>query len=144
MDAKLVATSFDQVWPHAHAFAAEFYRRLFADDPALEDLFEPSRMARQYRKMISILDLVIGQAESDDADAAINDVAIYLQALGERHARYGALPEHFPKVGAALEATFAAHLGDKWTDAHRASWNALYQKVSDALLAGMVQEAAAT
>lgn len=137
MDVRLIAASFDEIWPHALEFAEDFYRRLFHADPKVEALFEPDRMARQYRKMISALDLVIGQAESGDFDAAITDISTYLRAMGARHARYGVEVEHFPKVGAALAATFAAHLGDRWTDAHQKSWQALYDVVADALIAGL-------
>lgn len=137
MDVRLIATSFDEIWPHAVEFAEDFYRRLFLANPEFEALFEPDRMARQYRKMISALDLVIGQAESGDIDAAIADISTYLGAMGARHAHYGVAAEHFPKVGAALSATFAAHLGDRWTDAHQDSWQALYDKVAEALIAGM-------
>lgn len=137
MDVKLIATSFDQVWPHALTFAEDFYARLFEKDPDLAALFEPARMPRQYRKMISILDLVIGQAESGDPDEALNDIATYLRAMGGRHATYGVTVEDFPKVGAALGDTFAHYLGDDWTEAHQASWDELYDRVAGVLIAGM-------
>jgi hemoglobin-like flavoprotein len=137
MDVKLVSATFDQVWLHAIEFAEEFYTRLFAENPELEPLFEPSRMVRQYREMIYALDLVIGQAESGQVDEAIDDISVYLQSMGARHARYGVIAEHFPKVGAALTATFAAHVGESWTPAHEESWNELYTKVADVLMAGM-------
>lgn len=59
--------------------------------------------------------------------------------MGARHAKYGVIAEHFPKVGAALTATFAANVGDGWTPAHEESWTELYTKVAAAIMAGCVR-----
>ena len=50
-------------------------------------------------------------------------------ALAKRHVDYGARPEHYPVVGAALLWTLERGLGPQWTP-EAAAWTAAYSTLS--------------
>ena len=58
-------------------------------------------------------------------------------ALAKRHVSYGAKPEHYPVVGAALLWTLEKGLGENWTPEVANAWKAAYGTLS----AFMVSEA---
>ncbi|MEV8565378.1 globin domain-containing protein [Streptomyces sp. NPDC051322] len=62
-----------------------------------------------------------------------------LQNLGRRHAGYGALPEHYPAVGASLLTTLEHYAGDSWTPEAAASWAAVYSVISRTMTEAMAQ-----
>jgi hemoglobin-like flavoprotein len=53
-----------------------------------------------------------------------------VRTLGERHAGYGARPEHYDAVGAVLLATFADQLGDAFTAELHDAWAAAYAAIA--------------
>jgi hemoglobin-like flavoprotein len=66
-----------------------------------------------------------------------------LSGLGRRHVRYGALPEHYPAVGASLLATLEHFAGEAWTTDVAAAWTELYGVVTETMIgAGEHEEAA--
>ena len=74
----------------------------------------------------------------------IEAVTPELEALGARHVGYGALPEHYPIIGAALLDAVAAVGGQHWTPAYSAAWAELYALVEEAMLRGAAATAAGT
>jgi hemoglobin-like flavoprotein len=71
----------------------------------------------------------------------LDGIAPKLRELGARHVAYGAQPEHYPVVGAALIASMAEVAGDAWTCDYEAAWGAAFEIVAAAMLAG-AEEAA--
>lgn len=129
---ELVQTTFADVQPIADQAAALFYGRLFELAPDVRSLFADD-LTEQGRKLMGTL--AVAANGLSDLDALVPVV----QGLGERHAGYGALPEHFPVVGEALLWTLEQGLGDAFTEQVAAAWDAAY-----ALLSGVMIAAAET
>ncbi|MGA0200016.1 MAG: globin domain-containing protein, partial [Prochlorotrichaceae cyanobacterium] len=96
LQVELLEQSFNQVKPKAGEFAASFYETLFTDAPAAKPLFAHSNMDEQQTKLLKSLVFVVENLRNPDALSGA------LEGLGARHVKYGALPEHYPLVGAAL------------------------------------------
>jgi len=126
----VLETSFQEIAPHGEAFVAAFYARLFAQFPQTRAFFTTTDMKEQEKKLLGALLLVIQNLRKPDV------LAPALQGLGQRHAAYGVLPEHYPIVGAVLLDTFAAFLGERWTPARRDAWTEAYQAVCALMLQG--------
>ena len=84
----LVQASFVLVMPIADTAAALFYQRLFELDPSLRPMFRGD-IQEQGRKLMTMLKLAVnGLTRLDQLVPAV-------QALGQRHARYGVRDEHY-------------------------------------------------
>jgi methyl-accepting chemotaxis protein len=83
-----------------------FYARLFATHPEVRPLFGAVDMAAQQKKLLGALALAVENLRRPEVLFPV------LKDLGRRHAGYGAKPEHYRAVGAALLDTFAVCLGD--------------------------------
>lgn len=127
-------TSFDLIAPRGDELMDEFYTRLFAAAPAVRPLF-PDDMQRQKTMLLGAL--VLLRKSLRDLDAIVPK----LRDLGARHVRYGARPEHYPVVGAALIGAMAEIAGDAWKAEYEAAWSAAFDIVAGAMLAG-AEEAA--
>ncbi|GAA2083345.1 globin family protein [Kitasatospora saccharophila] len=133
IDPTLIKTSFAAVEPHGSEVTAYFYAHLFEHHPDVRKLFAEHMNEQQDRLWAAIGTLV---NRLDDTDTVVN----VLQGLGRRHVGYGALPEHFPAVGASLLASLAHFAGDAWTPEIEASWTALYGVITDVMSAAMAEE----
>jgi hemoglobin-like flavoprotein len=125
----LVKSSFASISPAADAVANQFYARLFALDPALRALFQ-SDMREQGQKLMRMLATIVDQL--DQPMLIVPEVV----ALGQRHAGYGVLAEHYAVVEQALFWALAQQLGEGWTEEVAAAWQAAYT-----LLAATMQAA---
>jgi nitric oxide dioxygenase len=134
LNLEALETSFDLVAPRGDELMDEFYARLFAAAPAVRPLF-PDDMRRQKRMLLGAL--VLLRKSLRDLDAIVPK----LRELGARHVAYGARPEHYPVVGAALIAAMAEVAGDAWTPDYEAAWGAAFEIVAGAMLEG-AEEAA--
>ncbi len=130
LNVELLERSFAQVAPDAEAFAASFYSTLFTDYPAAQPLFAHTDMAAQQQKLLKSLVFVVENLRNPDGLAAA------LRGLGTRHVNYGALPDHYPLVGASLLKTFAAYLGDDWTPDVQQAWIDAYDAITTLMLEG--------
>ena len=122
--------SFEKVKPQADAFVVSFYDNLFTDYPQAKPLFEGTDMAKQGKKLLQSLILVIENLRKPDI------FSVALKGLGARHVQYGALPEHYPLVGSTLLKTFAAYLGTEWTDDVQQAWVDAYGAITTIMLEG--------
>ncbi len=130
LQVELLEQSFGQVKPDAAAFAASFYDILFTDAPAAKPLFAHVAMADQQDKLLQSLVYVVENLRNPEALVAA------LEGLGARHVKYGALPEHYPIVGAALLKTFQTYLGDDWTPEVKQAWVEAYGLITEVMLKG--------
>ena len=119
----LVQQTFAQVVPVADGAAEAFYGRLFDVAPAVKPLFRGD-MTEQRRKLMAMLAVVV-RGLSD-----LPSILPAASALAKRHVDYGARPEHYPVVGAALLWTLERGLGPQWTPEAAAAWTAAYSIVS--------------
>lgn len=115
----LVKQSWAQVAPIAPTAATLFYDRLFSVAPGVRPLFSDD-LTEQKRKLMEMLTSVVDGL--DDFEAVVPEV----QALGRRHAGYGAKLEHYDVVGECLLWTLSQGLGEDFTPEVKAAWAAAY------------------
>lgn len=113
-----------------------FYQRLFERDPSLRPLF-PADMREQEHKLMDTLDVVVKGLDQLDT------LMPMMRALGQRHVGYGARPEHYAMVEAALLWTIRQGLGLHWTPAIDSAWAAAYTVIAQAMQAAGAAEARA-
>jgi hemoglobin-like flavoprotein len=130
LQVKLLEQSFEGVKPNADAFAASFYGNLFADFPQTQALFAHSDMEAQQQKLLASLVLVVENLRQPQV------LSEALQSLGNRHANYGIVPEHYPMVGTSLLKTFETYLGDAWTPEVKQAWVDAYGAITGLMLTG--------
>jgi hemoglobin-like flavoprotein len=129
LNLEALETSFDLVAPRGDELMDEFYSRLFAAAPAVRPLF-PDDMGRQKTMLLGVL--VLLRKSLRDLDAIVPK----LRELGARHVAYGARPEHYPVVGAALIGAMAAIAGDAWTIEHETAWRGAFEIVAATMIEG--------
>jgi nitric oxide dioxygenase len=123
----LVQGSFAKVAPIAPQAADLFYARLFELAPQVRPLFKGD-MQEQGRKLMAMLATVVNGLNRLDT------LVPAAQQLARRHAGYGARPEHYPVVGAALLDTLAKGLGDEFTPEVRDAWATAYGVLSGVMI----------
>ena len=119
----LVQQSFAKVAPISETAAGLFYDRLFEIAPSVKPLF-PTDMKEQRKKLMATLAVVVNGLNNLDS------VLPAASALAVRHVGYGAKPEHYPVVGAALLWTLEKGLGEAWTPELAEAWTAAYGTLS--------------
>jgi nitric oxide dioxygenase len=125
---KLVQQSFAKVAPISEQAAELFYGRLFEIAPSVRAMF-PNDMTEQRRKLMATLAIVVN---------GLSNLEMILPAassLATRHVAYGAKPEHYPVVGAALLWTLEKGLGADWTPELAKAWTAAYTTLSEFMIA---------
>ncbi|MGJ4918356.1 globin family protein [Bradyrhizobium sp. HKCCYLRH2060] len=119
----LVQDSFAKVAPISDQAATIFYDRLFEVAPQVRAMF-PDDLTEQRKKLMATLAVVVNGLTNLPA------ILPAASALAKRHVDYGARPEHYPVVGAALLWTLEKGLGDGWTPDVAAAWTAAYGTLS--------------
>src|SRR6516162_2928867 len=120
---RLVQESFAKLVPIADQAASMFYERLFEIAPQVRAMFPPD-MAEQQRKLMATLTIVVGGLSN------LESILPAASSLATRHVAYGARPEHYPVVGAALLWTLEKGLGESWTEDVAEAWTAAYTLLS--------------
>ncbi|MFF9407554.1 globin domain-containing protein [Streptomyces anandii] len=126
LDTALVTRSFAAVEPYGPDVAAYFYDHLFAHNPEVRGLFAAHMDEQRDRLWAALRTLVANLGKPQNLQNI-------LDGLGRRHAAYGALPEHYPAVGASLLATLEHFASDSWDSATAQAWSALFGIVSAAM-----------
>ena len=132
LDLEALETSFDLLAPRGDELMDEFYARLFEAAPGVRPLF-PDDMQRQKTMLLGAL--VLLRKSLRDLDAIVPK----LRDLGARHVAYGARPEYYPVVGAALIASMAALAGEAWTPEYERAWGAAFEVVAGTMLEGAAE-----
>ena len=120
---KLVQQSFSKVASISDQAAAIFYDRLFEVAPQVKAMF-PADMTEQRKKLMATLAVVVNGLSD------LSSIQPVASALAKRHVGYGAKPEHYPVVGAALLWALEKGLGEEWTSEVAAAWTAAYGTLS--------------
>lgn len=128
----LVRDSFRRVPAEA---AALFYGRLFDQAPELRPMFRGD-MAEQGRKLLAMIAVAVNALDAPER------LLPAVRVLGQRHAGYGVVPEHYRVVGAALLWTLREGLGDAFTPETEAAWTAAYVLLSETMIDAAAQRAA--
>jgi hemoglobin-like flavoprotein len=133
----LVQESFRYILPKRDEAAAIFYRRLFAIDPELRQLFSHAEMTGQGHKLMVALAFVVnGLAQPETIAGAA-------QALARRHVGYGVRDLHYASVGQALVETLEEGLGSAFDEPVREAWMAAYAFLSRIMIAAALETTAA-
>ena len=119
----LVQQSFAKVAPISEQASVIFYDRLFEVAPSVRAMF-PDDMKEQRKKLMATLAVVVNGL------ANLQSILPAASALATRHVSYGARPEHYPVVGAALLWTLEKGLGEAWTPEVAEAWTAAYATLS--------------
>ena len=130
LNVELLEQSFEKVKPHADEFAASFYEKLFTTHPELKPLFVTTDMAKQQKKLINALVLVVENIRSPEALEPV------LNALGGRHIGYGVIPKYYGPVGDALLSAFEQSLQQDWTTEVKLAWTDAYRAITTLMLKG--------
>ncbi|GHJ99790.1 flavohemoprotein [Streptomyces sp. Y2F8-2] len=136
-DPALITGSFAVVEPHGTKITKYFYEHLFDNNPGVRGLFARHMEEQEDRLWNALGGLV---ANLQDTEVVVR----MLRGLGARHVGYGALPEHFPAVGASLLATLRHFAGEAWTPEIEESWTALYGVITTTMSEAMAETAAGT
>jgi hemoglobin-like flavoprotein len=134
---ELVQASYAALGADAPAMAADFYRRLFALDPATEALFtnEPAVMAEKFANELAAIVQAI---------TSYDEFAVRVHGLAARHIAYGVQTRHFSSVGEALVGALAAHLAPSWDADVEAAWRRAYNLVAEMMMATAAELATGT
>jgi len=124
MDALLLKQSFEIIKPQGEAFADSFYQRLFAYYPQTQILFARTDMKRQKSSLMATLATIVASVERGD------NLMPTVQKLGERHQRYGVMPEHYPLVGGVLLEVFKEYIGPSFSVAMQDAWSKAFEIIS--------------
>lgn len=127
-DLSLIRSSFTVVEPHGTQVTEYFYDHLFANNPGVRPLFA-AHLGEQRDRLWAALGALVANLENTET------LVTMLQNLGRRHVGYGALPEHYPAVGASLIATLQHFAGDAWTPEIEKSWVEIYGVISSTMIA---------
>ena len=130
LNIQLLENSFNKIKPHAIAFSASFYQRLFIYHPELKPLFEKTDKISQEKKLIASLALIVENLSNPE------ELTNALKSLGAYHHEIGTLPEHYPYIGQALIETFAIFLDRDWNQEIQQAWLDAYNLISEIMLAG--------
>ncbi len=128
----LVQSTLESVAPIADTAAALFYGRLFELEPSLRPLFSTD-LRTQGRKFMDMLTLMVRALGERDQFIRV------AQALGRRHAAYGARAEHYELMGSALLWTLKEGLGETFTPEVEEAWLAAYALLSTTMREGSTQ-----
>ncbi len=117
---ELVHSSFAVFYPSAYdRFAEDFYRRLFALDPAIAALFPPELKAQRL-KLMTTFNLAVNGLRHPAT------LAPMLGKLGQLHEQAGVEQAHYETLGFALLETIEQYLGPQFTPEVSAAWSAAY------------------
>ncbi len=131
LNVELLEQSFERIKPRADEFVVNFYENLFAAHPEVKPLFASTDMAKQQKKLLNALVLVVENLRNPEVLGEV------LQALGARHVGYGTIPQQYPAVGRALLKTFEQLLQEDWTPEINNAWADAYQVVTAQMLQGI-------
>jgi hemoglobin-like flavoprotein len=129
LDINSLETSFDVIAPRGDEVVEEFYDRIFTAAPALRGLF-PDDMTHQRTVVLSALVLIRKSLRNFDR------IVPTLRSLGARHVGYGARPEHYPVVGAALIESMAHVAGAAWRPEYTSAWGDAWGVLVAEMVAG--------
>ncbi len=114
----------------------DFYNELFLQHPEVAPLFENTSEAARAVKLGAALKVLIDYLHDESV------LKITLTDMGERHQKYGALPEHYSIVAELLVASFKKVIGRSWTKAISAAWLELLNVAAETMCAAYTDDAA--
>jgi len=111
-----------------------FYENLFEIDPSLRPMFDDD-LTEQSNKALFAFGAVVAQIHDVETCREMT------RGLANRHVGYGVIPEHYPKVGAAVIATVSMVMGDAMTPHIASAWQKAYDQIAGAMIETAYAEA---
>lgn len=130
--AALVRADFRRVLdaPHgAERLTSAFYGHLFAENPALRELFPPA-MEMQAKRVTTAIQFVLDNLE--DWDRAQG----FLEQLARDHRKYGVEAAHYDMAGRALLAALRTYHGPDWHSGLEEGWGDVAILISASMAIG--------
>jgi len=116
MDIQLeLQNSLDYLLRNEDEFAEKFYNKVFTKSPHTRELFK-NNMQSQGRLLTHMLGGIVYSMSRPEY------LELGLKSLGESHARYGVLEEHYPVVLESLKETIREELGELFTERIGMAW----------------------
>lgn len=125
--ARLEAT-YRKVREREQRLAEVFYEKLFTAAPQLRAMFR-SDASSQAQKLMASLDAVVQNLSDPESNAGM------LMELGNRHAGYGAKPEHYALVTQLLVESMREVLGDAADARSLEEWRTAFTLISRRMMA---------
>jgi hemoglobin-like flavoprotein len=123
----LIQQSFERLRPIAQQAGELFYQNLFELAPQVRVMFK-TPVAEQAGKLMYTLAYMVNHLHTPET--ILDDV----RKLAIRHIEYGATPEHYHVVGAALLKTLEQGLGEHWNHALKEAWSMAYTMIAEAMI----------
>lgn len=120
--------SFNLIAPQADELVARFYEELFKRHPDVKPLFKNTTPAKQQKKLVGALKLVITNLNNVDA------LAKALTEMGARHEKYGAIEAHYGAVATTLMDVMKEFAGRAWTKEVHEAWSHALGTIAEVML----------
>jgi len=128
LDVDTLETSFEALAPSANKLVKRFYEELFARYPDVKPLFANTTTAKQQKKLVAALGLVVKNLREPDSLIEI------LKTLGAKHQEYGAEPAHYEAVASTLLDVMEELAGDLWTGDVQSAWQKALETIATTML----------
>ena len=128
LDIELLEKTFALLAPQGDKLVARFYEELFLRYPQVKPLFIGTTPEKQQSKLLAALKLVVENLRNQDV------LVEALTKMGERHQKYGALPEYYEAVKFTLLDVMRELADDAWTDEVDSAWKAALDLVSSVMI----------
>lgn len=132
---ELLRDSLVYLQEHKQLATSVFYENLFEIDPSLRPMFDED-LVEQSNKALFAFGAVVAQIHDLDVCREMT------RGLAARHVTYGVIPEHYPKVGAAVLATVVMVMGDAMTPQIGSAWQKAYDQIAAAMIETAYAESA--
>jgi len=129
---QLVRESFPAIREVAGPLSLLFYGRVFELDPSLRPMFRQD-IVLQGRKLMDMLTAVVDNLENLDGLEPV------FRAMGQRHAGYGVLPQHYPTVERALIWALGQALESDFDPELRSAWLSVINHIGTVMLQGAAE-----
>lgn len=123
----LIKNSWYYLANHTENAGEYFYEVLFEMAPSVRSLFKPD-IHGQAKKLVVMLSYVVSKLHS------LEEIEDQIKGLAQRHAHYGARPEHYQVVGQALLAMLEHKLAEQWNEPTKEAWIEAYTILSGAMI----------
>jgi len=120
--------SFNLLAPQADKLVARFYEELFKRHPDVKPLFKNTTPAKQQKKLIAALSLVVSNLNNVDV------LSKALTEMGARHEGYGAIEAHYGAVATTLMDVMKELAGRAWTKEVHEAWSHALGTIAEVML----------
>ncbi|MHB1038361.1 MAG: globin domain-containing protein [Pirellulales bacterium] len=131
LNVDLLERSFAAVEPRGQELTDTFFRKLLANHPEMQPLFESTDLQGQKEVLLAALGIVVKNLRRPEV------LERTFEHLGKRHAEYGVTEEHYAVFGATLVEAMTEVAGDAWSPECRQSWNEALEAISQRMSRGL-------